>query len=174
MFRLPLVIYMVSFCALYSCTENRAESGDVETIIRSLEGGDFRGSDLGDNIRMVMAKEQRNIVFDMPDELTCRIPLSIKDSTYYDITYNFNDEGLCVIDLDIFPKDRAAVDSLFFKFKSYYDRIHGVSTVDEGYTTWFAQSARNTNVEITMIDESVEKKRPFLTITFYEEYGIAQ
>lgn len=173
MYRLSLVIIALLSYALFSCNEAPAETNDVETIIKSVEGGDFRGNELGDDIQKVMAREQRNIVYDMPDELTCRIPLSIKDSTFYEITYNFNDEGLYVIDLDVFPKSSGAVTELFNEFKTYYDKRYGKSTVDEGYTTWFAQSNRDTDVEITMIDESVEKKRPYLTITFYEEYGIA-
>jgi hypothetical protein len=173
MFRLSLVILIISCTVLYSCNESQAETNDVETIIKSVEGGDFRGNDLGDDIRKVMAREQRNIVYDMPDELTCRIPLNIKDSTFYEITYNFNDEGLYVIDLDVYPKSSSAVVELFDEFKDYYDKRYGKSTVDEGYTTWFTQSNRDTDVEITMIDETVEKNRPYLTITFYEEYGIA-
>lgn len=174
MFRLSLALVVVLLFGLHSCTENRAESGNVESILQSVEGGDFRGLELGDDIRKVMAREERNIVYDMPDELTCRIPLNIKDSTFYEITYNFSDDGLYVIDLDIFPKDHPAVLSLFDEFKEFYDARYGKSSVDEGYTTWFTHSTRGTDVEISMIDETQEKNRPYLTITFYEEYGIAE
>ena len=84
------------------------------------------------------------------------------------ITYNFNEQGLYDIELDIFPKSDVDTKALFGQFKGYYDKRYGTSSAEDGYTTWFAQSHQGTDVEITMIDESIEMNKPYLSISFYE------
>ena len=158
---------------LFSCSDEgskeQGNSGDtLSSLLESIDGGDVRGSSIGDGIEDVLQREKKNVVYNMPDEITCRIPLSMKDSTFYDITYNFNDQGLYVIELDLFPASIEASQSLFEEFKSFYDLRYGASTADDGYTTWFAKSGHGTDVEITMIEESKEMNRPYLGVTFYE------
>jgi hypothetical protein len=157
-----------------SCEAEKPKERTIEDILETVDEGDFRGNKLGDDIQKVMAREQDNIVYSMPDELTCRIPMDIRDSTFYEISYNFNDMGLYVIELDVFPKSLEVAQQLFGRFKTYYDNKYGKSTVDDGYTSWFISSTRGTDVEISMIDESAEKGMPYLTIMFYEEDGIAK
>lgn len=158
---------------MISCEEEKPEPQTVEDIIQSIESGDFRGIEIGDDITKVMTREQKNIVYTMPDELTCRIPLDLKDSTFFEINYNFNDEGLYIIDLVVFPNDTFSTKQLFSEFKSHYDTRFGVADSTEGFTTWYTSSARGTDVEISMIDESRERGRPYLSISFYEEEGLA-
>lgn len=131
-------------------------------------GGDFRGNNIGDDIKEVFNRERNNIVYNMPDELTCRIPGNIKDSTFYEITYNFNEEGLYVIAMDVYPTDSISTETLFTDFKSVYDLKYGVSEVVEGFTTWMTRSSQGTKVEITMINESKEIGKPYISLSFYE------
>jgi len=156
-----------------SCEEETKEPQTVEDIIKSIEAGDFRGIEIGDDIKKVIAREEKNIVYTMPDELTCRIPLDLKDSTFYEISYNFNDAGLYIIDLIVLPNDTFATKTLFQEFKEYYDVRFGKSDANDGFTSWFTSSTRGTDVEISMIDESLERGTPYLSISFYEEEGIA-
>jgi hypothetical protein len=156
-----------------SCEEETKETQTVGDIIKSIEAGDFRGIEIGDDIKKVMAREEKNIVYTMPDELTCRIPLDLKDSTFYEISYNFNDAGLYIIDLIILPNDTFATKTLFKEFKEYYDVRFDKSDAKNGFASWFTSSTRGTDVEISMIDESLERGTPYLSISFYEEEGIA-
>ena len=168
-----LVIVCFGFVSLSSCEEEIKEPQTVEDIIKSIEAGDFRGLEIGDDIEKVMAREEKNIVYTMPDELTCRIPLDLKDSTFFEISYNFNDQGLYIIDLIVLPNDTFGTQMLFNDFKYFYDVRFGVADSTDGFTSWFTSSARGTDVEISMMDESRERGTPYLSISFYEEEGIA-
>ncbi len=151
-----------------SCTEEPSPPTPVEMILKAEEGGHFRGNTIGDNIQEVLARESTNIVHNMPDEITCRIPLDIKKSTFYEITYNFNEQGLYVIEMDIFPKTTKDTKELFDSFKGFYDTRYGKSTVDDGYTTWLTKSSQGTDIEISMIDKTRELQKPYLSVIFYE------
>lgn len=166
---LPILLFTCFSLLLTSCEDEptKAES-EVSSILQSVEGGDLRGSTIGDRREDVLRREEANIVHNMPDELTCRIPTGMKDSTFYDITYNFNEQGLYVIELDVFPKDASSTKALFNDFQNYYNQRYGTSSSDDGYTTWFTQSNQGTDIEITMIDESKEMNKPYLSLTFYE------
>lgn len=167
-----MIFFLLCLFAV-SCEDEKTESQSVEDIIKSIEAGDFRGIEIGDDIKKVMAREYKNIVYTMPDELTCRIPLDLKDSTFYEITYNFSKEGLYIIDLVVFPNDTFGTQKLYSEFKAHYDDRFGISDSTIGFSTWFTASARGTDVEISMTDESKERGRPYLSISFYEEEGIA-
>lgn len=167
----PRFIFWIVLCTIVAVScgtpEERTEP-EVNSILKSVDGADVRGSTIGDKIEDVLEREQDNIVHNMPDEITCRIPMGMKDSTYYDITYNFSDQGLYVIELDIFPSHDTAAQSLFSDFQTFYNKRYGSSTADDGYTAWFTKSDQGTDIEITMINESKEMNKPYLSITFYE------
>ena len=76
--------------------QTKTKESELSSILQSVEGGDVRGSTIGDRREDVLKREEANIVHNMPDEVTCRIPTGMKDSTFYDITYNFNEQGLYV------------------------------------------------------------------------------
>jgi len=90
----------------------------------------------------------------------------MKDSTFYDITYNFSEKGLYVIELDVFPQTNEQAQTLFSKFRAYYNTKFGGSSEDEGFTMWKTKSARNKDVEVSMVDESIEAERPYISIVF--------
>jgi hypothetical protein len=165
MYRIFLVFLM-----LCSCSEKTPSIDPVQAILLSEEGGVFRGNDIGDSQPLVLQREEENIVYNMPDELTCRIPSSMKDSTFYDITYNFSEKGLYVIELDVFPQTNEQAQTLFSKFRAYYNTKFGESSEDEGFTMWKIKSARYKDVEVSMVDESIEAERPYISIVFHE-YG---
>lgn len=142
------------------------ESLDPQTLTG--EDGGLRGAAMGDNIRTIMAREANNIVHQMPDELTARIPINQKDSTYYDITYNFNDSGLYVIDMDIYPKDSSDGRIIFDQFSAYYNRRYGKALQEGGLFQWETYSSRQTIVEITISDQALGRIDPTLSITFFE------
>ena len=164
-------LFWVLLCTIIyvSCsTLEENNEPQINSILNSLDGADVRGSSIGDKIEDVLEREQDNIVHNMPDEITCKIPISIKDSTYYDIIYNFNDNGLHVIELDVFPSHDSAASSLFNDLHAFYNKRYGSSTADDGYSSWFTKSQQGKDIEVTMINESKEMNKPYLSITFYE------
>ncbi len=133
----------------------------------------MRGTQIGDDWTVVKSREQQNVVYSMPDELICRVPLNMKDSTFYEISYNFGEDGLYIIDLSFFPRDKKQTRQLYKKFKAYYDLKYGKSSEDKYFTAWYTRSSRGQDLEISMTDESEEKGKPYLNITFFEKDGIA-
>ena len=73
-----------------------------------------------------------------------------------------------MIELDVFPSHDSTARSLFTDFQTFYNKRYGSSSADDGYTTWFTTSDQGTDIEITMINESIEMNKPYLSITFYE------
>ena len=165
--------FILLLALAFGCADETQPEKSWEEIVATNDPGDFRGINIGDDIVKVLDKESSNVVHTMPDELTCRIPLDQKESTFYEITYNFNEHGLYVIDLIIYPQDSADTQELFSEFKDYYDKKYGASSDSDGFTAWYTKSGAGSDLEISMIDESEEKGRPFLSITFFEADGIA-
>lgn len=153
---------------LASCEPPPSGEQPIDHILGVKDSGLFRGLDVGASRNAVAAKEAEHIVHQMPDELTCRIPLDLKDSAFYDITYNFDEEGLRVIELDIFPASNPVKQDLYNNFKAHYDRRFGQSSEDDGFTMWTTRSHRGTAIEVSMVDESAEIGRPYLSVNFYE------
>lgn len=162
---------------LISCAESSVSEKEDRTVIEELFGsesaGEVHGTSIGDDIEYVMKQISPHIVSEMPDEITARIPLNIKDSTFFDIDYDFKEGKLYSIDLDIYPKDMADCLLLFSEFKLYYDQAYGKGSQDEGYVVWYTKTKSGDDVEISMIDESKLRNKPYLAISFYQEDGIA-
>ena len=169
-------ITYIALLVFYSCGTNTNNNDYPQGLIDVLDTnhpGDIHGTSIGDDIEYVMKKMKPHIVSEMPDELTARIPLSIKDSTFYDINYDFKNGELYSIDLDIFPKDFSDCNLLYNEFKKYYNRAYGEGIEDEGYIVWYTETKSGDDIEISLIDESYSNYKPYLAVTFYQEDGIA-
>jgi len=169
-------ITYIALLVFYSCGTNTNNNDYPQGLIDVLDTnhpGDIHGTSIGDDIEYVMKKMKPHIVSEMPDELTARIPLSIKDSTFYDINYDFKNGELYSIDLDIFPKNFSDCNLLYNEFKKYYNRAYGEGSEDEGYVVWYTETKSGDDIEISLIDESYSNYKPYLAVTFYQEDGIA-
>ena len=153
---------------ILSCSSSSEDQGKLESIMQLEEGGDFRGIDMGDEVQQVLAREDRNVIYNMPDEITCRIPMDMVDSTFYEINYSFDEGELNHIELNLFPKDSNALDRLRTEFETYYNTFQAKD--DKALSSlWTKRSARGKDVEIKMNDRSNAMDRPCLTITFKEQ-----
>ena len=166
-------IALLVFCSCGTNTNNNDYPQGLIDVLDTNHLGDIHGTSIGDDIEYVMKKMKPHIVSEMPDELTARIPLSIKDSTFYDINYDFKNGELYSIDLDIFPKDFSDCNLLYNEFKKYYNRAYGEGIEDEGYIVWYTETKSGDDIEISLIDESYSNYKPYLAVTFYQEDGIA-
>ena len=160
---------MTTALALLSCEDEPRPEQELNPEQFTGDKVGLQQAEMGDNIRTIMARESSNIVHQMPDELTARIPINQKDSTYYEITYNFNDGGLYVIDMEIYPRDSSDGRIIFDQFATYYNRRFGNALREGQLHQWSAYSSRQTIVEISMSDKALGGMRPSLSITFFEK-----
>ncbi len=137
-------------------------------ILRTGEGGDFRGVQIGDDPESVRAKENARSVYSMPDELVYRMNPSGEDSTWYEISYNFNQEGLYNINLEVFPLSDSILNSIKQEFISYYTEKYGECKHYDGYCQWRALSENGHVVSITIAGAPSTRDRPCLKVNFNE------
>lgn len=176
--RFVLLYISLAFLVLASCDEptpnsNDSESG-IDNILNPNEDGSILGSELGDEKNDVISRIKPHIISEMPDEITARIPLNMKDSTFYDIDYDFKEGKLYNLDLDIYPKSGEDCALLFQEFKSYYNSIYGSGQEKDGFMVWYTVSKTGKDVEIMMMNESESHQKPYLAITFFQEENISK
>jgi len=155
---------------LFSCANTVEEKG-ARKILKSSKGGDFRGVNIGDKPSDVVGSEEVNSVYSMPDEIVYRIESEGEDSTWYEISYNFNEAGLYNIQLEVFPKNETHL--LLYKkdFIRYYKEKYGDCAYLNGYCEWRALTNNGNSVNITLTDSILVKSRPCIKITFNESDG---
>jgi len=145
----------------------------MNEIILSENSGKIHAAELGDKKSDVVNRMKAHIVSQMPDEITARVPLDIKDSTFCEIDYDFTRGRLNSIDLDIYPKSRTDCDELFKHFKSHYNSTFGAGQEKDDFMVWYTISKTGKDVEIMMMNESKSHQKPYLAITFYQEENIS-
>lgn len=165
MFR-PGILFILILIS--SCSVSSGDPGTVEQILRPEKGGDFRGNDMGDDVQEVIAREEMNVIYNMPDEITCRIPLDMADSTFYEVDYSFDEGKLNYIELNLFPVDSIALKRLMIRFSNYYDGLYR-PIENSAPGTWRKRSSRGKDVRVRMYDRSQQMQRPCLGISFLEE-----
>ncbi|MDZ4824131.1 MAG: hypothetical protein SH856_11785 [Flavobacteriales bacterium] len=160
---IPVLILMMA------CSPQKVDDNSTGEILKALEPGDFRGVNMGDLPDEVMSVEGKNYVYALPDELTYRIPLDQQDSTWYEITYNFNEEGLYDIMLEIYPKDDSQRVALADDFGKLYQQRYGTPAHDGNYLKWKVMTAKNGRIVRIVMNDSLEKNGiPYLKINFNE------
>lgn len=163
----PAVITIAVLLSLAGCTTEPSGT-TAEQILRSAEGGDFRGVSIGDDRNEVRNAENATSVYSMPDELVYRIDPGGKDSTWYEISYNFNQAGLYDINLEIYPKSDSGISQLKNDFISYYLNKYGDCKYYNGYCQWRAMTENGHIVSITLTDTISDQPRPCLKVNFNE------
>ncbi len=153
---------------LFSCGSTGINDNSTGEIMKTTESGDFRGIEMGAWPDDVLSKEGQDFLYAMPDELTYRIPLEEKDSTFYEITYNFSDAGLYDIELKIYPRDRQQRKSLSNDFSALYTDRYGPATDEKHYRLWKFMTARGRIVSILLNDSLKINDRLCLKINFNE------
>jgi hypothetical protein len=141
----------------------------TEQILQPNKGGDFRGVSIGDQPTNVLQSEGRETVYSMPDELVYRIPISQKDSTFYEVSYNFNQQGLYDINLEIFAPDHRVLQTLADEFREHYRKKYGPESSGQHRTMgWRVMTSNGSIVSITISDSLIKLQKPCLRINFNE------
>lgn len=169
---ISLLVLFISSCD--SSTKEDPKGDEITDILKSADSRVIHGTEIGDEMDHVITRMKPHIVSEMPDEITARIPLNMKDSTFYDIDYDFKNGKLYSIDLDIYPKSNEDCKILFQDFRKYYNSAFGKGQEKDEFIVWYTSSKTGDDVEIIMMDESSSHGKPYLAITFYQEEHISK
>jgi hypothetical protein len=162
-------VALAMLCFLWACGEsNHNESSETEAILKSIDGGDFRGVNMGDNPQDVMEREGQSAVYSMPDELVYRLPLSKEDSTWYEISYNFNEAGLYDISMEVFAERHEIIGKIYQECVSHYAGKYGQPTIENGAEQWRAMTEKGNFIWITITDSIQRLNKPCMKINFNE------
>jgi hypothetical protein len=149
---------IILLLSIYSCETKEKDplkkyGSFVETVIRS-EENTFRGFNFGEKADTIMAREAGQAA--EADEGYLYYEYRINDLGSFNITYDFNENGLNEIQSDVFINNPLQADSVFNAFKNYFDDHFGNSEVDMGYNVWSVQSEKFGNIKINLTDETAD------------------
>ena len=146
---------------IYSCSESKSPldkyGEELKGVMRS-EFRTFRGFNLGEKMDSILAKESGNAI--EADEGYLYYEFKLNDSNSYNVSYNFDDEGLNEIQSDIYIHNQNNTEKVFNAFKSYFDDHFGKSESHQGFTVWTVKSEKFGDVRINLTDESADLTIP--------------
>lgn len=140
----------------------------AESILQPNKGGDFRGIQIGDTPKLIKREEEASSVYSMPDELIYRFNAREADSTWYEISYNFNQDGLNHISLDVFPAGDELKENLYDDFVSYYNQRYGECKTFQDRAEWRGLTMQGKFISVTLIKERALSDRKHLRLVFNE------
>jgi hypothetical protein len=165
-------LFLVAMIGLQSCgsdtkeaAENPASTAEDEvaeetTIFNNVIGdtlAHFRGFTIGTTTKETVKQALINPIGlnnEAKNALADAFPLVKNQTVNCEIQYQFENEKLFDIQTRIYPKEMDQADALFKRFKTHFDGKFGESRFDSGYTTWTTRNEDQTEVEISLIDES--------------------
>ena len=148
----PSLLLILIVCSCSQPKSKLAPYGHVFESVMLSENGVFRGFNLGGKQDSIRKKETVKPMETDSGYLYYELKLDTTGS--FNITYNFDDEGLNEIQSDIYINNANQVDDVFSKFKSYFDEHYGASQTRQGYTVWTVKSEKYGEVRISLSDES--------------------
>ena len=161
-----LIVFLIS-SVVVAC-QQQPTTISAETILQPAKGGDFRGIRLGDKPKLIKRKEESSSVYSMPDELIYRFESNEADSTWYEISYNFNEDGLNHISLDVFPQSDELKEHLLADFESYYNERYGISKRNPSSQEWRGLTVQGHYVTISLLHNTPSGKAHHLRLVFNE------
>ena len=161
---LSVLAFVVVLC---SCQQQQSPVS-AEAILQPIKGGDFRGVFLGDKPSVIKRQEESSSVYSMPDELIYRFEPNESDSTWYEISYSFNEDGLNHISLDVYARSQELKEHLLTDFEEYYNERYGTSKKTMANTEWRGLTMQGKYVTVTLIPESFGNKKNMLRLVFNE------
>jgi len=162
-----LIFLLGSIVSLLGCQQPHMPIS-AESILQPDKGGDFRGIHLGDAPKLIKREEEASSVYSMPDELIYRFNSQETDSTWYEISYNFNQDGLNHISLDVFPDGDELKERLYSDFVSYYNQRYGECKTFQNRSEWRGLTMQGKFISITLIKERALSDRQHLRLVFNE------
>lgn len=90
------------------------------------------------------------------------------DSVQGFVEYNRTDSSYRKIYLSLKTKEESLVNRLFSELKHDFDSKYGQRKCDDVFCTWKQQNSKSSWIEIMIMNESSEKKHPYLVIEIEE------
>lgn len=165
--RLLYILLFIIPCLIVGCGQ-QALPVTAETILQPSKGGDFRGVHIGDKPKSIKRKEEASSVYSMPDELIFRFEPDEADSTWYEISYNFNQDGLNHINLDVFPKSEELREHLYQDFVNYYNQRYGEHKTTHRHVEWRGLTEQGKFITVSLLKEQQLNNRQHLRLVFNE------
>ena len=165
----PIHVIMPLFIsALAVGCQQQPSMVSAETIIQPDKGGDFRGIRLGDKPRLIKRTEESSSVYSMPDEIIYRFEPNEADSTWYEISYSFNEDGLNHISLDVFPQSHDLKEHMYTEFTAYYTQRYGQGKRSGNHEEWHGLTMQGRFVTVSLINDQSSNKGNHLRLVFNE------
>ena len=160
------LVVLVSWL-LVSCQQSTVPI-NAASILQTSKGGDFRGIRLGDKPSSIKREEEASSVYSMPDELIYRFDSGETDSTWYEISYSFNQDGLNHINLDVFPQGETLENHLYNEFLDYYNQRYGICRDFSNHKEWRGLTVQGLYVMVSLTREPARNGRQHLRLVFNE------
>ncbi len=164
---IPLCFAAMTLQAVVGCQTAQTQL-NAETILMPEKGGDFRGIHMGDEPKAIKRNEQATSVYSMPDELIYRFEPKEIDSTWYEISYSFNLDGLNHIHLDVYPANEALFDHLMSDFQDYYQQRFGDGKTLSSHVEWRSLTEHGRLVTVSLSKGHGKENRSCIRLLFNE------
>lgn len=123
---------------------------------------------MGDTPRTIKRNEQATSVYSMPDELIYRFQSKELQSAWYEISYNFNQDGLNHIHLDVYPGDTGTEAQLIKDFTEYYNDRFGFCDGAGPHKEWRSLTEHGRLISISLMQSAGKENRRCLKLIFNE------
>jgi hypothetical protein len=164
---ISVFIIVLSLVAATGCQTSQTQL-NAETILMPEKGGDFRGIHIGDQPKAIKRNEQATSVYSMPDELIYRFEPEEIDSTWYEISYNFHQDGLNHIHLDVYPANDALFDHLMSDFQGHYQQRFGDGKTHGSQLEWRSLTEHGRLVTVSLSKGNGKENRSCIRLLFNE------
>ncbi len=149
------------------CSSATRPDGEAQNAVGFSPSNDFRGVNIGDRREKVRQTEESQAVYAMPDELVYKLPLGTGDSAWYEISYNFNEEGLYDISMVVTSEYPEVLRRLYQEVCDLYLLKYGEPR-KENVFTWRVMTAQARIVTIEVEDSVKALSHPAIRIHFNE------
>jgi len=153
---------------VFSACQSAQAPVNAETILMPERGGDFRGIRIGDKPKSIKRNEAATSVYSMPDELIYRFEPNEIDSSWYEISYSFNDAGLNNIHLDVYPATDELKHHLTQDFANYYNQRYGSGKTMGDLLQWRGMTDQGRFVTVALSSGKGKENRSCIRLVFNE------
>jgi hypothetical protein len=160
------VIPVIFSSCCHEHEKGNLEDGSLFGSIMRTDSNFFRGIDLRDSLKHIKLAHKELPTQEENDHLYYRA--YINNLERLNVTYNFKDSLLYEARIEVKLCSKNRLDELREKFTSYFSAKYGTyEKDDEGFLIWKAETARSKDIEVSLKDESTEKKFA-LRMAFYD------
>ncbi len=151
------IVFLPFLIIISSCSNSKSKLKEYGAVFQSVvlsDEGVFRGFNLGD----LQVEIQKNETAKPIEADTGYLYYEYKLDTVgsFNITYNFDDKGLNEIQSNIFINKADESETVFDKFKAYFDQHYGESESQMGFNVWSVKSEKYDEIKISLSNESTD------------------